>query len=131
MVIDISNIVFTRCKVALEEYFGENGIVVGSTESDMDEVFPACLIKQIGSPSIGSSFSNTQLAVVSTIEVQSYSIESVQEAKNIIAICADTLAIMNYALITGPEEVSNGTDLRRFVARFRRTVGSGDAIKIF
>ena len=129
--IDVSDIVLTRCKVALEEVFGEDNITVGSTESEMDEHLPAVLIKQIGAPATGSSFTNTQLAAISTIEVQSYSTISAQESKKIIAICADTLAIMNYALIYGPQEITTSPDLRRFVARFRRTIGAGDAIKIF
>ena len=42
--IDVSDVVFTRCKVALEEYFGEDEITVGSSKAQIPEKYPAALI---------------------------------------------------------------------------------------
>lgn len=128
--IDVSDVVFTRCKVALEEYFGEDEITVGSSKAQIPEKYPAALIVQLGTVATGSSFTNTQHAVVSTLEVHSYA-EDAQVSKRIIAIITDTLNIMNYALIFGPEDISADVDVTQYVARYRRTIGAGDAIKIF
>lgn len=126
--IDHSSLVLSRCKKALNDKFGENAVYVSSIIADTPSEFPAASIRQLGAPAVASSFSSRQCACISTIEVQAYSTMSATEAKRIIATIADKMDEMNYALIYGPEDVTNKADVRKFVARFRRTIGAGDNV---
>ena len=125
--IDPSNIVFTRCKGVLISEFGENGIFVGSAAA-IPAQFPAATIRQLGAPATGSSFTSKQCACISTIEAQSFSSLTAEQAKQILTLTADTMDEMGYELIYGPEEITQEEGVSRYVARFRRVVGSGDEI---
>lgn len=124
--IDVSDLVFTRCKVALVKEFGN--ISVNSRSTFAPSEFPAAGISQIGAPTTGGSFDNQQNACISTIEVQAYSIESSEEARHIIEVVADTMNTMHYAMTYGVSELPTEENLIRYVARFRRTIGAGDSL---
>lgn len=128
--INVFPVVFTKCKYALDERFGEDKVTVGSSKANIPETFPAALIVQLGSPATSISFTNTQHAVISTIEVHTYS-QDAEESLNIMNRIGDTLNEINYALIFGAEDISTDVDITHYVARFRRTIGAGDTIKIF
>ena len=126
--IDKFSIVFTRCKNALEEKYGVGKITVESSISDSPAMFPAVSIKQIGSPSTGNSFTSSQCACVSTVEIQTYSIQSSVQAKELLVLCTDTMDKMGYSLVYGLEEITTQSDVKRYIARFRRIIGAGDTI---
>lgn len=126
--IDVSDLVFTRCKDAIETEYGEDNVAIESSISGAPAKFPAVRVRQLGAPSTGSSFTSRQCACVSTVEVQTYSTESAEESKDLIMLCADTLDEMGYALVSGIEDITQQIDLNIYVARFRRTIGAGDSL---
>lgn len=126
--IDKSALVLTRVKKALTNKYGASGIFVSSTLAEMPPKFPAAVIRQIGAPATGSGFASRQCACISTIEIQSFSELSTQQAKEIISTAADAMDLVGYELRYGPEDVTEKADIRRYVARFRRTIGAGDTI---
>lgn len=122
--IDKSNIVFTRCADYLEEKY--QGIFVSSEKLIAPSEFPAVGIVQLGSPSISELLNDTQAYCISTFEVEVYSTKSASEAKSIIADTIDLLSKMGYRLTYGAENLTQQTDIHRFIARLERIIGSGD-----
>ena len=74
---------------------------------------------------------NAENAVVSMIEIQSFSNKNITEAKTIINKACDGMRIMGYVRQYGPKRVQNAADTNifRMVARFRRIVSSVDEIE--
>ena len=76
---------------------------------------------------------NSENAVTSVIEIQSFSNENITEAKKVINLVCDGMRFMGYIRTYGPKEVKNISDknIYRMVARFKRIVSSIDEIDKF
>lgn len=127
--IDVSNRVLSNIKTYVSDICSN---VQGST-SKTPPVFPALGVVQIDNPDVALDLENSENAVESVIEIQSYSNKSLNEAKTLINKACDGMRIMGYARRTGPMEVRNASDtnINRMVARFARIVSSVDEIKKF
>ena len=95
--------------------------------------FPAVSVEQIDNPDTAVDLENAENAVVSMIEIQSFSNKDITEAKTIINKACDGMRIMGYVRQYGPKRVQNAaeTNIYRMVARFRRIVSSVDEIEKF
>lgn len=95
--------------------------------------FPAVSVEQIDNPDTAVDLENTENAVFSTIEIQSFSNKNITEAKTIINSACDAMRIMGYERRYGPSKVANAADTNifRMVARFKRIVSSVEDIDKF
>lgn len=127
--IDVSNRVLNNIKTYVSDICSN----VQSSTSKTPPGFPALGVIQIDNPDVALDLENTENAVESVIEIQSYSNKSLNEAKTLINKACDGMRIMGYARRTGPMEVRNASDtnINRMVARFERIVSSVDEIKKF
>lgn len=106
---------------------------ITSTNNDSPPGFPALMIDQIDNTDIAEDLENTENAVESVIEIQSYSNKNLTEARKIINIACDAMRQMGYRRRMGPKQITNATNTNifRMVARFSRMIGSGEEIKKF
>ena len=127
--IDVSNRVLNNIKTYVSDICSN----VQNSTSKTPPKFPALGVIQIDNPDVAVDLENTENAVESVIEIQSYSNKSLNEAKPLINKACDGMRIMGYARRTGPMEVRNASDtnINRMVARFARIVSSVDEIKKF
>ena len=127
--IDVSNRVLSNIKTYVSDICSN----VQSSTSKTPPGFPAIRVIQIDNPDVALDLENSENAVESVIEIQSYSNKSLNEAKTLINKACDGMRIMGYARRTGPMEVRNASDtnINRMVARFARIVSSVDEIKKF
>ena len=127
--IDVSNRVLNNIKTYVSDICSN----VQSSTSKTPPKFPALGVIQIDNSDVALDLENTENAVESVIEIQSYSNKSLNEAKTLINKACDGMRIMGYARRTGPMEVRNASDtnINRMVARFARIVSSVDEIKKF
>ena len=127
--IDNWNRVLTNIKIA------ESGICsnITSTNSDKPPGLPALLIDQIDNPDAAEDLENSENAVESTVEIQTYSNKSLTESRKIINIACDAMRQMGYRRMMGPKQVTNAGNSKifRMVARFSRVIGSGEEIAKF
>lgn len=97
-----------------------------STRNGTPARFPTLNVDSLGEPSTADDFEHKmQNAIISTIELKAYTNTSLTDARNILDKAGDVMLSMGYSLIYGPEDISTGS-IYTMVARFRRTVGSGD-----
>ena len=127
--IDVSNRVLNNIKTYVSDICSN----VQSSTSKTPPKFPALGVIQIDNSDVAVDLENTENAVESVIEIQSYSNKSLNEAKTLINKACDGMRIMGYARRTGPVEVRNASDtnINRMVAIFARIVSSVDEIKKF
>lgn len=127
--IDVSNRVLTNIKTYVSDICRN----VESNSSKSPPGFPALSVEQIDSPDIAMDLENSENAVTSVIEIQSFSNENITEAKKVITLACDGMRIMGYIRTYGPKEVKNISDknIYRMVARFKRIVSSIDEIDKF
>lgn len=94
---------------------------------------PAVSVKQIDNAETAVDLENTENAVVSVIEIQSFSNKNLTEATKIIHIACDAMRIMGYERNYGPTEIKNASDtnIYRMIARFKRIVSSVGEIEKF
>lgn len=127
--IDVWNRVLSNIKSA------ETGTCnnVTSTNSDSPPLFPCIMVDQIDNPDVAEDLENSENAVESTIEIQSYSNKSLTESRKIINIACDAMRQMGYRRRMGPKQVANAgnSKIYRMVARFTRVIGSGEEIPKF
>lgn len=127
--IDNWNRVLTNIKTA------ESGICpnITATNSDSPPGFPALMVDQIDNPDTAEDLENTENAVESVIELQSYSNKNLTESRKIINTACDAMRQMGYRRRMGPKQVANaaGKNIFRMVARFSRVIGSGEEIEKF
>lgn len=127
--IDNWNRVLTNIKIA------ESGVCsnITSTNSDSPPSLPALLVDQIDNPDTAEDLENSENAVESTIEIQSYSNKSLNESRKIINIACDAMRQMGYRRRMGPKQVINAGDNKifRMTARFSRVIGYGEEIEKF
>lgn len=127
--IDVWNRVMANIVIA-----GGNTIKkVTNTTSYMPAEFPAIAVEQIDNADAARDLENSENGVNSIIQLQSFSNKSLTEARNVINIACDAMRTMGYVRMFGPEPVLNMSDTKIFrtSARFRRFVGSVDAIPKF
>ena len=133
--IDPINRVFTNVKAyVLSQY--PNVTVKNSRTATPSEV-PAMCVIQIDMPEIGigldeGSF-NDDVAITSTVEIQTYSNKSISEAKNLIVAGCKAMRAMSFERIYGISDLpdSSSPNVYRFVARFRRIIHSLDDVPRF
>lgn len=127
--IDVSNRVLSNIKTYVSDICSN---VQGST-SKTPPGFPALGVVQIDNPDVALDLENSENAVESVIEIQSYSNKSLNEAKTLINKACDAMRIMGYARRYGPTEIKNANDtnIYRMTARFGRIVSSVDEIEKF
>lgn len=127
--IDVWNRVLSNIKSA------ETGTCnnVTSANSDSPPLFPCIMVDQIDNPDTAEDLENSENAVESTIEIQTYSNKSLTESRKIINIACDAMRQMGYRRRMGPKQVANAgnSKIYRMVARFTRVIGSGEEIKKF
>lgn len=133
--IDPINRVFTNVKsYVLSQY--PNVTVKNSRTATPSEV-PAMCVIQIDMPEIGigldeGSFDD-DVAITSTVEIQTYSNKSISEAKNLIVAGCKAMRAMSFERIYGISDLpdSSSPNVYRYVARFRRIIRSLDDVPRF
>ena len=106
--------------------YTEETLNMTSTRNGTPASFPTLNVDSLGEPSTSDCLKgNKQCAIISTIELKTYSNDTLTETRNIMDNAGDVMISMGYSLIYGPEDRSSG-DIRVMVARFRRTIGGGD-----
>lgn len=126
--IDVSNRVRTNIKVYISDICKNV-----QNDSRTPTSLPAVSVKQIDNAETAVDLENTETAVVSVIEIQSFSNENITEAIKIINRVCDGMRIMGYVRNYGSTEIKNASDtnIYRMVARFKRIVSSVDEIEKF
>ena len=127
--INVENRVLTNVKT----YISDVCQTVKNDSAKSPASFPAVSVEQIDNPDTAVDLENAENAVVSMIEIQSFSNKDITEAKTIINKACDGMRIMGYVRQYGPKRVQNAaeTNIYRMVARFRRIVSSVDEIEKF
>lgn len=127
--IDVSNRVLANIKT----YISDICETVQNDSKKSPASFPALSVEQIDNPDTAVDLENTENAVTSTIEIQTFSNRNITEANTIINKACDGMRIMGYVRQYGPKRVQNAADTNifRMVARFRRIVSSVDEIEKF
>ena len=127
--INVENRVLTNVKT----YISDVCQTVQNDSAKSPASFPAVSVEQIDNPDTAVDLENAENAVVSMIEIQSFSNKNITEAKTIINKACDGMRIMGYVRQYGPKRVQNAaeTNIYRMVARFRRIVSSVDEIEKF
>lgn len=127
--IDVWNRVLTNIKISVSDICKN---VTNSNSSAMPD-FPAVSVVQLDNPTAESDFNDSENAVNSSIEVQAFSNESLNEAREIINLACDSMNMMGYRRTYGPTEIKNveNVNIKRMVARFSRFIGEGDDIEKF
>ncbi|CUO99670.1 Uncharacterised protein [[Eubacterium] contortum] len=127
--IDVSNRVLTNVKTYISD-------ICQNVQSDSTKTppsFPSVSVVQIDNPDTAVDLENSENAVESVIEIQSFSNKNITESKTIINKACDSMRIMGYVRAYGPQKISNTSDtnINRMVARFKRIVSSVDEIEKF
>ena len=127
--INVENRVLTNVKT----YISDVCQTVQNDSAKSPASFPAVSVGQIDNPDTAVDLENAENAVVSMIEIQSFSNKNITEAKTIINKACDGMRIMGYVRQYGPKRVQNAADTNifRMVARFCRIVSSVDEIEKF
>lgn len=100
-----------------------------STRNGTPAKFPTLNVDSLGEVSTADDLEHkSQNAIISTIELKTYSNNTLTEARNIMDKAGDVMISMGYTLIYGPEDISDTNHV--MVARFRRLWGGGD-IELF
>ena len=133
--IDPVNRVFSNVKqYVLTQYPGTT--VKNSRTATPSEV-PAMCILHIDMPEIGNDLSegsyDDDVAITSTVEIQTYSNKSMTEAKNLIVAGCKAMRAMSYVRYYGISDLpdQSSPNVYRYVARFRRIIHSLDDIPKF
>ena len=127
--INVENRVLTNVKT----YISDVCQTVQNDSSKRPASFPSVSVEHIDNPDTAVDLENAENAVVSMIEIQSFSNKNITEAKTIINKACDGMRIMGYVRQYGPKRVQNAADTNifRMVARFCRIVSSVDEIEKF
>lgn len=127
--INVENRVLTNVKT----YISDVCQTVQNDSAKSPASFPAVSVDQIDNPDTAVDLENAENAVVSMIEIQSFSNKNITEAKTIINKACDGMRIMGYVRQYGPKRIQNAADTNifRMVARFRRIVSSVYEIEKF
>lgn len=96
-----------------------------STRNGTPAKFPTLNVDSLGEPSTADDTERVQNAIISTIELKAYTTTTLADARNLMDKAGNVMLSMGYSLIYGPEDISSGS-IFIMVARFRRTVGTGD-----
>lgn len=126
---DFWNRVLTNIKIAESDICPN----VTSTNSDSPPGFPCAMIDQLNNQDTAMDLENSENAVESAIEIQSYSNKNLTEARKIIGVSCDAMRQMGYQRQMGPKQIANasGSNVFRMVARFRRMIGAREEIERF
>ena len=127
--IDVSNRVLTNIKTYVSDICRN----VESSSSKSPPGFPALSVEQIDNTDTAMDLENSENAVTSVIEIQTFSNKNITEAKKVMNKACDGMRVMGYVRTYGPKEVKNASDknIYRMVARFKRIVSSVDEIEKF
>ena len=127
--VDTSNRVLTNIKFDIKDLCTN----VTSNNTDSPATLPTTSVVQIDNPDRAMDLENSENAVNSVIEIQTFSNVSLTESKNIVNACCDAMRKMGYVRTYGPTKISNASDtnIYRMVARFTRIVSSVDDIPKF
>lgn len=127
--IDWSNRVLSNVAVSVSDLCKN----VTATNSDSPPDFPCLSVSQIDNPDAAEDLENSENAVESVIELQSYSNKNLTESRKIINTACDAMRQMGYRRRMGPKQVANAASINifRMVARFSRVIGAGEEIERF
>ena len=122
--IDVWTMVLTRLKEGSSDICTE----YTSTESETPPKLPAVCVKQLNDSDAASDLENNEIAVLSEIEIQTYSNKSQYESRKIMNRQCDIMRSIGYTRMSGPLPVTNAADtkIHRMAARFRRVVCAGE-----
>jgi len=108
--------------------YHKSKINITPTMSGSPEKFPTLYVKSLGEPSADDDLEQLkQCAIISTIELHSFSNKSLTEAYSLANKSGDVMLGMRYKLIYGPEPISTAKPFE-VVTRYRRIVGDGDEL---
>lgn len=122
--IDIWNRVLTRLKEGSADLCTE----YTSTESESPAKFPTVCVRQLNDADAAEDLENNENAVLSEIEIQTFSNKSLTESRKIISRQCDIMRGLGYIRFSGPLPVANtaSKNIYRMTARFRRMIGAGE-----
>lgn len=108
-------------------YYGKT-LNLTSVSDDTPSSFPTLNVNSLGEPQIDDDLDSIeQKAIISTIELKAYTDTTLTDAKALMNYAGDVMIGMRYALIYGTEILSDVSPYC-VIARFRRTVASGDEL---
>lgn len=99
-----------------------------STSDSAPQSLPTLNVNQLGNPTTAEDLEmSTENAIISTIELKAYSGKTLDKATALMGKASDSMLSMHYQRIYG---IATLSDVSPYcvVARFRRTVGSGDIL---
>lgn len=121
---DVWNRVISRLKQGSSDLCTEYTSVENGTPPSL----PAVCVKQLNNSDTAIDLENNENAVLSEIEIQTFSNKSQTEAREVMNRQCDIMRTLGYIRITGPLPVANAASpgIFRMTARFRRTVCAGE-----
>lgn len=116
----------TRLKKSLPDY----SFYFPTEESNSTPTkFPTVFFHETDQMETGSDLYNDGVnAVMETIEVQVVTNESLAENKDITATTAVLMKQLRFSMASAPTYLKEGENIRRSVARYRRTIGCDDVV---
>lgn len=124
----INALLLEKLKTGKNAPYADKELYITSVSSNVPTKFPTLSVVSIGEPETDSVLEvGTQEAILSTIEIQTFSKDSVYEAEELMEHAGDVLIGTGYRLIFGPETLSDVSPFCK-VSRFRRKFGNEDCI---
>lgn len=125
--IDIWNKVTTALKAVLKNKY-PTIFITSSLKNSLPTSLPCVSIRQLGNEMAAKDLQNKENAVISTIEIKTFSDVDLNVAREMMGISSDEMLKFGYERIYGPEEMDISLTIFCMVSRFRRLVGGGETI---
>lgn len=126
--IDKSNYLFTQVKNAISSLCKS----ASQTFIDAPSNLPHMFFNQIDNSSTADDLDNIENAVNTTVEITIYTTGNAKltNAKNIMNLADTRMRELGFRRIYGPQQITNisDTSICRYLARYKRIIGSGDTI---
>lgn len=129
--LDIESKVFSRIKNKCPQALKTKYPNINFTTSDRvptNPKFPTVYVHEISSSELADDLQGTSInALRSTIQIEVTDNESISNAREVMNYVVNTMKTMRYRVTLMPE-FQNTSSVYRVIARFRRTIGSGESI---
>lgn len=124
---EIENKVLTYVKAYMKEEYPDIDVTSKAYDVYPTE-FPALYLHELSPVEVGQDLDNTTVnAVLSTIEIQVFTDGTETDCRGIMTDAISLMKKLRYNVVTFPDVLTNN-NIAFAVARFRRVIGSGDAL---
>ena len=124
---EIENKVLTYVKAYMKEEYPDIDVTSKAYDVYPTE-FPALYLHELSPVETGQDLDNTTVnAVLSTIEIQVFTDGTETDCRKIMTDAISLMKKLRFNVVTFPDVLTNN-NIAFAVARFRRVIGSGDAL---